>query len=366
MNNNMIIIVTALIVLLICHLYVSYGRRLDRIPPIVTGSENRVRLHLQGGNNPCLLVKFKVKGYHSVFLIDTGFAGAPVLNSSLLKGLKSEDSSYETAFNVATQMKSNNRNNFLSVQEFTKHNKCTEYTSGCTLRLMGIGATQEKSSDMLLCPAIELEHTNGGYADCKKNVELPSSDVFMTNSDMRSPHIMTIDYLIHISPLIIDFDAQVMKYGIGMAELLASQVTFNQCTTEFSGGAFVAVVTVGGVPVRCTVDTGASVTISISNSKREKMISKPLNKRLKQMGINGENICSDIHEADVVFCGTTIKNAVVFVNSNEVEDTDGYIGIGLLKCFNLFILENSLFCKRNSQRPSSIDDYSNVCQDGKC
>ena len=84
MNLNVITIITAIVVLITCHMYISYGRRLDRMPPLLSDSRKEIELHLQGGNNPCIMVKFRIKGYHSVFLIDTGFAGAPVLNTSLL------------------------------------------------------------------------------------------------------------------------------------------------------------------------------------------------------------------------------------------------------------------------------------------
>ena len=188
----------------------------------------------------------------------------------------------------------------------------------------------------------------------------------MTNDGMQSPHILTIDYLIHISPVILDFDRKIMKYGLGMIDLVPLQLAYTKCTSDFSGGAFAAMVTVGGVPIRCTVDTGASITISVSKSKKENMKCKSLNKTLRQTGINGENICSDIYEADVHFCNSTLPGSIVFVNSNEVEDTDGYIGIGLLKCFNMLIHEDSLFCKRNRQTPSAMKDYENVCHTGMC
>ena len=354
---------------LIVHIFIfkNYGRRWHKSLPIHTDIAKKIAVKIVGESNPCLIVQFKIGNYHSVFLIDTGFAGAPVLNSSLLTHARGEDIDCDSAMKYAISKKPSEKLAYENLQSFLRSNKCTEYTSGCTLRLMGIGSTEEKASDMLMCSSIMLKNTSGNYVDCKELVNLPSADVFMTNNKMQSPHILTLDYLLHVSPCHLDFISGVLTIGLGVPDLLYHRSNSVFCTDEFSGGSYVGNINIAGATVRCTIDTGASITVSVSKSMLRKMKGyHTTGKSIQQMGINGEIICSDIILADITFCKRKLSDVVVFVNSNEVEDTDGYIGIGLLKAFNLLMTPESLFCHYNGSRVADTHNFSSVISNKSC
>jgi hypothetical protein len=132
----------------------------------------------------------------------TGYAGAPVLNARLLqlRGNRSVDHALRRIATAGTSQEESYR----QLMRFAEENHCTDYTSGCLQRLMGIGASSESSSDMLLCPPIELvSRAGGGYVCPKAATPLPLADVLMTNHEMASPHLLTLDYLMHLSPCLI-------------------------------------------------------------------------------------------------------------------------------------------------------------------
>jgi len=73
----------------------------------------------------------------------------------------------------------------------------------------------------------------------------------MTNHEMSSPHILTLDYLMHQAPCLISPSRGVLRLGLGSVEFLAEAARHRSVSHVLHGGAFVCVVRLDGVPFRC-------------------------------------------------------------------------------------------------------------------
>lgn len=135
-----------------------------------------------------------------------------------------------------------------------------------------------------------------------------------------------------------------------------------------SGGSFVIDIDVGGALMRCTVDTGAPGPICIS-SKAAKRIKQHCNREkytLRQSGVNGEQICSEIIRTDVNLSGTLFRNAVVFVNDSDIDQVDGYVGLGMLRAFDIFLTQNGIGFRHNKMSIRSFETYKSVASNSTC
>ena len=215
-----------------------------------------------------------------------------------------------------------------AVDAFLQRSGCLAYTSGCTMRLMGIGATQEQQADMFMCGMLKLTTTYGAYATPKRVTSDAHADVFVTNPLPTSVHIITCDFLMHSSPALISPARQLLQLNLSAAEEMAEKVRMSMHPISMSGGSFVVNVALGGEMFRCTVDTGAPgpVCLSAGASARLRMCERNHDARvLRQAGVNGEQVCSELITTTMKFATREFHNASVFVNDSETEQVDGYI-----------------------------------------
>ena len=298
-------------------------------------SSNSFPLELldDGSGNEALIIEGTVCGERVLFMIDTAYAGAPVLSVSYMNAIR-KDRRLASSGNVklrfmktmdALEKRMTNHEMHETLNEYVSRGICRTFTSGCTMRLMGIGETSETQAEMLLCPPILLAGRKKWHWD---------ADVFVTNALPGSLHILTSDYLLHHGPALLEPEK-------GSLTLRASiqRKNFDIFDVNLVGGAFVIPVQVAGITLNVVIDTGASTTLSISQSKAEKIKNgcEPLNRKVYQSGVNGENICSDVVRLDVVLGSTIVPSVDILVNSKDVEGADGYIGIGILRAFDLYL-----------------------------
>ena len=323
-------IVVLIIVLLLC----KYPRPSNTFP---------VALLDDGSGNEALIVEGVVCGEMVLFLIDTAYAGAPVLSISYMNCLRknkrlSSVGSLHTRFMStmeALKREMTNQEMHETLNEYVDRGICRTFTSGCTMRLMGIGETAETQSEMLLCPPLLLSGKRKWVWD---------ADVFVTNPLHGSTHILTSDYLLHHGPAL-------LEPRRGQLTLRASiqKDHFDVFKAYLVGGAFVIAMEVAGVVMNIVLDTGASTTLSISRSAGKKIESgcKALHKKVYQTGVNGENVCSDVVRLSVAVGSTTLSDVDVLINAQEVEGADGYLGIGILRAFDLFLSHDCVGLKPN-------------------
>ena len=122
-----------------------------------------------------------------------------------------------------------------------------------------------------------------------------------------------------------------------LARYTAVASGFTRAALSLSGGAPVVNVVIDSETYVCTVDTGAPgpICLGAKASKRLRRC-KPTSTSITQYGVNNEAICSNIVSADVSLLGSIhVKDAALFLNDTPVDHTDGYIGLGFLRAFDL-------------------------------
>ena len=86
---------------------------------------------------------------------------------------------------------------------------------------------------------------------------------------------------------------------------------------------------------------------------------------MKQHGVNGEKVCSEIVESDIEFCDKKMK-VPIFMNDSKIESVDGYIGLGFLRAFDILISSHGIGFHKNKNNFHNIDYFSSIAQNGTC
>lgn len=336
---------------------------------------NRFRAHLIAIDvvNESLVLEGELAGEPMLFMLDTGYAGPPVLSSSYLAiGHKCRGGvakRYHHAVELLEAGVSEDARNE-AIDAFLNRSGCLAYTSGCTMRLMSIGATHEQQADMFMCNMLKLSTVYDAFATPKRASSDAHADVFVTNPLPTSVHIITCDFLIHSSPALISPAHQLLHLNMSTAEEAIERVRMTMQPVAMSGGSFVVQLTLGGEPFRCTVDTGAPGPVCLSSGASARLRSCQRNHNdtrvLRQAGVNGEQVCSELITTSMNFCGRAFENVPVFVNNSETEQVDGYIGMGVLRAFDILISPTGIGFAQNTLRMRSLDEYRSAAAPGKC
>lgn len=323
--------------------------------------KERGGLHLvedEHGNEALVLDSEISWSKHSLFLVDTAYAGAPVLSTSYLASpyhpipYSSVQDRYRRALSHGDVSEDARRRAVRGLLTTMR-----SYTSGCTQRLLGIGEVMESQADMLLAGGLKfygIPPTTGVDAD-----------VFVTNTLPGSVHILTSDYLIQNGPTLLMPAAGAVEFQMGLARQLALRPFFHFVSAHTYGGAFVVPVKVGGETLSLVLDTGAAVAVSLSSGVIQRLKTCNRNgspRRITQTGVNGEMVCSDVFRADVKVAGIHFPDVEVCANSHDVEGADGYAGLALWRCFDLWISTKEVGFRRNSLKPRS----SSLSSPGEC
>lgn len=309
------------VVALACALLVLWCLR-QRIP---------VELVSDAHGNEVLLVKARLGGHKTVFMIDTAYAGAPVISTSFLAVEHtcapggSVAAKYRAYVDEARYNVTDNARHAAVRDVLLARRRCQAYTSGCTMRLMGIGTTQESQADMLLCHPLRLGWSGAHGA-------IPA-DVLVTHPLPGTPHILTMDYLMHRAPAVLRMGA-----GEMVLHARAPPVGYEFHAPVFVGGAPAIPMRVGGVTLSIVLDTGAAAPLSLSaKSALRVQERRTLDQHITQVGVNGERVCSDAFSCEVVVGGHVLGAVTAFANNHDVQGADGYAGLGLLRAFDLWL-----------------------------
>ena len=346
--------------------------RVGRLVVPSTCATTAYRVQIVGKANKNAVICARIGTRDTLFMIDTGYAGAPVLHLPALVCEERLSTTGAAEERVAALLASlhaytcTQSEQEEALKRFVRAQACTEYTAGCTTRLMGIGTTRESTSDLILAPALQICDTAGEFHAPRVCAGLPVADLFSTSRN-AAMHILTLDFLLHVAPCLLSFSHETLEVGLSDDRFLLERVSFTSCATSFSGGSFVAHIWLNGQRMACTVDTGAAICISLSRSAGERLrqCEQDAPMRLSQRGVNGEHICSDIVHCDVSFAGTDLSHVPVLLNDYDLDDVDGYIGLLFLMSFDLLMTPSSLSCRFNGT-PIDTTATASVAQPGAC
>ena len=304
------------------------------------------------GNNPCLVVRARVGQSTMAFCVDTGFAGPCLLSLPCLAhapppGDAEDIGAYcaRVQGGLATAPVAVGSQQ-AALHAFVHHNRCSDFTAGCTMRLSSVGATKEQTSEMLLTPALQLRTPDGAWTAPRTCSGQPAGEV-LTSTTMPTLHILTCDWLNQNGPALLCPHDGVLRTNLTAAEFAGERASLHSVSTERSGGAFVATVRVGGVPLRCTVDSGAACYLSVGQQAASKLTScQATDRTMHQVGANGEHICSRVVVSRVDFGGVG-GDVPVLINDRPLDGEDGYLGVCFLRHFDLCCTTGALYARRN-------------------
>ena len=325
-------------------------------------SDRSMHLVSDEEGNEALVVSAYLAGERSMFMIDTAYAGAPVLSSSFIGvqgkcAFGSVQHRYTRCLHLLRNEVPAGERHVAVWKHLLRYKKCHSYTSGCTMRLMGIGETNEAQADMLLCPALRLS----GKAGFRAPSSSVDADIFVTNPLPGTPHILTSDYLLHRAPCVLCPRIGKLHLGAAVFDKVRER-TFEFHTAAFLGGAFLVPMTVGGSSLQIVIDTGAAAALSLSASALEKLevCDKPVREsKALQVGVNGEEVCSDLLLSNVKVGRIDLGQVHVFANSVDVQGADGYAGMGLLRALDLWLEPGRIGFRTSglkTRAPISISD----------
>ena len=306
--------------------------------------------------NEAFVMSSKLDSTETLFQLDTGYAGPPVLSSSFLADgpvfdpIQSTQDRYTAALKSMRYGAGKERQD-AAVKLLHTSGRCRAFSSGCTMRLMGIGETSEMQADMMICPSIQFrDFKNENFV----NVGTPDADVLVTHPLSGSVHILTCDYLLHRAPCVLCPSEQKLYISVNDADQKGLIADFEFFSTFLVGGAFCVTVNVGEVDMRMVVDTGASSHVSCGRSAAKKIRGcSNSTSMVTQVGVHGERVCSDVIRGDVRIGATgTVSHVPIYVNEGDVEGSDGYIGIGLLKLYDIWLEPHRIGFRRNRSHAS--------------
>lgn len=318
------------------------------------GGWRRLHIVADTAGNEVLLLDARVGAHSALFMLDTAYAGAPVISTSHLSvqgscAWGSVTQRYRRCLARAKDKKNKQNTTVPSVDRvLLADGTCRAFTSGCTMKLMGIGETVENQSDMLLCPSLVFDGRPLAH-------DGPGADVLVTNPLPGAPHILTMDYLLHRAPCLVCPGAGRIYFGISGMERAALARTFTFHDVRVLGGAFVIKVILGGAELDMVVDTGAAATVAVSSSSVDRLrvctrdATTP--RSVTQVGVNGERVCSNVLRAALRVGDTPnsldLGEVDVLANDTPVQGADGYLGMGVLRAVDLWIEPYRLGIRRS-------------------
>lgn len=333
----------------------------------------KLKFHIvndEHGMNESIVLEAKLNNqYNTLFMLDTGYAGPPVLSSTYLSIQKkcvqgTVLQRYRQSLKHIKQGVTDDERH-RAIDLLLQDGRCQAFTSGCTMKLVGIGSVVEQQADMLLCPMVSFKNCFGLFVKTKNSYKV-DADVLVTNPLPSSVNILTCDYLTHSLPTMIDMYNQNLCLNMSNLQTLAVEGTFSKIPIKLVGGAFVVPIEIGDIEIEVTVDTGAPGPVCLGKSaasKIKKYWKGKTPRKILQKGVNGEEICSDILFSSLVIAGIEFEEVGVFLNNKNIEDVDGYIGLGVLKSLDILMLSTNIGFRRSGIPPRT--DFSFATQ-GEC
>ena len=295
----------------------------------------------------------------TLFMLDTGYAGAAVISSSYL-AIQHQCTRgdvlrrYRTSIDLLRKGVTDDQRH-AAINQLVRHRQCQSYTSGCTMTLASIGSVVQQQADMLMCKPIKFKNTWGRYM-VPTSKDKPNADVLVTNSLPVSVNILTCDYLLHSSPTLIKLKDSTLELFLSPLVVDLISPTFSFTPTHLVGGAFVIPIELdNGNTLRVTLDTGAPGPICVNKNAIDKIATctRTEKRKVVQKGVNGEHICSDVLYTSATVAGFKFDTLGLFVNDTNAESVDGYVGLAVLRAFDILITPSNLGLRKNGLVPST-------------
>lgn len=315
--------------------------------------------------NEALVVDGRVHGARACFLVDTGHAGPMVLSRTYLgcpppPYFASLQRAYSLAIAHIDAVDADAKHAGLT--RFMRRGACHAYTSGCKMRLMGIGATHDQHSDMLLCAPVAFRSLIGVSHTTPRRNDAARADVFVTSDLSNHVHILTSDYLHQMTPVVLRPRAEQILFRASWW----STSGFVRQQAAHHGGAWVIGLTVQGRRLNCTLDTGSPAPLCLARDQLPAGLT-PTKRSIVQQGIHADAICCDLYDGEVECGGVSFSKVSVFAHdSAETRSVDGFVGMAFLRAFDMLLLPSSVGLRPNGLLPRTSAFYDAASRPRTC
>jgi len=310
-------------------------------------------------------------GSYALFQVDTAFGGPPMLSKTYLSQVPPvyAAGNVQKRYSQAANAKGGSEDGAgeEAVERFLARCKnCRTFASGCSMQLMSIDAIQTHHSDLILAPALQLQ---GKLPSSSSSFE---SDVLLTHSLPGSVHILTLDYMMHRSPVLIQpgkitFHASLSWYD-----------SFRMVEVRHVAGVFAIPIEVDGVGMEVMLDTGSSTGLTLNRSAFRRLprgtnpsssSSSAVHKHIVQRGVNGERTCNNLSLHRIVLAGYEVDAdplpVMVKATDGSVSgEVDGYMGLPFLRAFDLWMEQDKIGVRPSGKRAKGPP--ASVLREGKC
>ena len=307
-------------------------------------------------------------------MLDTGYAGPPVINTSALAAEEDaiQQLGSERRWNRldvrrrAAYVYAGGNSRIASAVRFGKKSGCVLYTSGCTMRLMSIGSTNERRANLLLCPPAAAVPAGRSRAPVTSPHNAVDAQVWVSNVLPHTPHIYTMDALRHDAPVLVSAKESTVQFlPRPLPKQWCATHGFRSAHATLEAGSYMIVCSIGGVTGRFTVDTGYGGTAALSSVFAARIDSTRMTctgQTLTQHGANGEAVSCKVCLLNASIAGVNVTGPIpMLINSTPVDGADGYIGMGMLRMFDMVVdTGGTLWLRYHAWQAPKEDFYSNA------
>lgn len=289
-----------------------------------------------------LYITLYIQGSPTLFFIDTGYAGPPVINpwhqareQAVID--RNGQSNWELADLAARVDMCDHISDLPSVSDrsdaFAAQHSCTAFASTCTMRLAGIASESERVTDMVVCPALVPHPTAGGSNGRKRH---PRADLLVSFAMEGVPHILTIDYLLAHKHATLQLDPDAPRLVLGHP----APEAWVKLDTQMRHGAFATKLTVQvgeeSATGWFTIDSGSAPPLVLGRSFALLLGVEDADVEtigyVQQMGINSELTCATVLPTARITlpAAVGIVDCPIMCNDTNTAGVDGYIGLTML------------------------------------
>lgn len=320
--------------------------------------DQTVTLYYVPGVLGSLYIDMFINGVPTVFFVDTGYAGPPVINPWHQAREESviENIGEKKWTNMTTRQrieKCDETQGLLQLTDeglsrFVNRHTCSTYASTCTMRLAGIASDTERVTDMVLCP----ELVPGSTSD-KSRGNHPEADLLVSMTMKGVTHVLTLDYLqSHVKFRIDRFNGGSRTARLSLGSGLTVPPNWKQLKTKFIHGVFAVSLNVkaDGTSFKqgwFTMDTGSSAPLVVNKSfVEENSLPSSLRDRfVQQRGVNSETTCAKVLRSVTIQAltadGASISAAApVLLNDTNTMGVQGYAGLELIAAWGGIFVED--------------------------
>lgn len=350
-----------------------------------------VPLHYVNGVFGCLYIDLRINDSPTIFFVDTGYAGPPVINPW---HQAREETVIETigeanweAMSLADRLKECNNvpESYQSAgtgqSQFINRHMCSTYASTCTMRLAGIASNMERVTDMVLCP----ELVPGTLESSKTRGNHPEADLLVTMTMRGVTHVLTLDYLQSHHNFRIDIQNK-QNAQLTLGQTISPPEGWIMLHTKRIHGVFAIRINLS-IQIEAdiynsvgwfTLDSGSSAPLVLNKSFFEKLVqySAPAAdvRFVQQSGINNETTCAQVLQ-DALIQVQDATNALytidvispVLCNDTNTMGVDGYAGLELIAAWKgMFANDKEVWIPGSSNKITIPSTFFNRVESDYC